>query len=59
MKNYWTACRETGDFIDCFKTYEDAVKAIEKYEDEDKAEDNYTEDFYDIVDDEHCSIIAE
>lgn len=49
MKNYWTACRETGDFIDCFKTYEDAVKA----------EGNYTENFYDIVDDEHCSIIAE
>lgn len=23
------------------------------------ADGNYTEDFYDIVDDEHCSIIAE
>lgn len=58
MKNYWTACKETGDFIEYFRTYEDAVKAIEKYEEKDKAEGNYTEDFYDIVDDEHCSIIA-
>lgn len=58
MKNYWTACKETGDFIEYFRTYEDAVKAIEKYEEKDKAEGNYTEDFYNIVDDEHCSIIA-
>lgn len=56
MKNFWTACRETGDLIDCFSTYEDAINAIEKYEEEDRADNDYIEDFYDVVNDDHCSV---
>jgi len=45
---YWTICRENGDPIDEFKTYQAAEKAIEKYEKEDKKDGSYVPRFYDI-----------
>lgn len=52
---YFTACRETGDFIDEFDTYEDCKNAILEYEAYDKDDDSYEPDFYDIVDEDHRS----
>lgn len=55
MKIY-TACRETGDFIEECKSIEEAIDTIKLYEFEDKANDEFVEGFYDIVDENHCSI---
>ena len=52
----FTADRETGTFIEEFATVEEARKAIKAYEDEDKAEGIFEEDFYDVVDEDHCTI---
>lgn len=51
-----TADRETGTIIETFKTREEAVEAIRGYEEDDKKEGTYSPGFYDIVDDDHCSI---
>lgn len=56
MKKIYTADRETGTFINEFSTIEDARDAIVAYEISDKAEGIYEEDFYAIVDEEHCTI---
>lgn len=56
MKKYYTADRETGTFIDEFDTYAEAEKAIEQYEKDDKKNGVFEPDFYDIVDEEHCTI---
>lgn len=56
MRKYYTACRETGDLIDCFSSYKEAQKAIEQYEEEDKRNGDYTEDFYDIEDEGHFTL---
>jgi hypothetical protein len=57
MKKIYTADRETGTFIDEFETVEDAKLAIMEYEATDKEYDDYKPDFYDIVDENHCSLI--
>lgn len=54
--NYNTADKETGTIIETFKTYEEAKAAIERYEQQDRVNDCFEEDFYDIVDDDHCTI---
>lgn len=56
MRKIYTADKETGTFIDSFETLEEAEKAIAKYEEDDKLNDIYEENFYDIVDENHCSI---
>lgn len=56
MKKIYTADRETGTFIEEFSTVEKARKAIESYEEKDKADGIYEENFYDIVDENHCTI---
>lgn len=53
---YWTADRETGTFIDCFDTIEEAKMAIKEYEAEDKANGDYSYDFYKVVDEDHCVV---
>lgn len=53
----YTADRETGTFIDEVFSIEEGKKRIADYEKKDKEDGTYTEDFYDIVDDEHCSIL--
>lgn len=57
MKKIYTADRETGTFIDEFETIEDAKAAIEEYEEYEKEEGVYEPDFYDIVDENHISLI--
>ena len=58
MKKYYTADKATGTIIDEFATYEEASQAIKGYEMLDLEHDCYEEDFYDIVDEEHCSVEA-
>jgi hypothetical protein len=55
MKIY-VADRETGTFIEECKTVEEARQLIAQYEETDKKEGTYEEDFYAIVDEEHCTI---
>lgn len=55
MKMY-TADRETGTFIEEVKTLKEGRDLIALYEEEDKREGTYTEDFYDIVDENHVSV---
>ena len=57
MKKIYTADRETGTFIDRFETVADAKAAINEYEESDKAEGTYEPDFYDIVDEDHVSLV--
>lgn len=49
---YWIQDREAGNKIDCFGTIEEAKSVLHRYESEDKADGIYTEDFYEIVDDD-------
>lgn len=55
-KMFYTANRETGTFIDEFETLEEAKKAIEEYEAQDKKDGVYEADFYEVEDENHCSI---
>lgn len=54
MKIY-TADKETGTFIDEFKTMTEALNAISEYEQQDRIDGSYSEGFYDVVDEEHLS----
>ncbi len=56
MKIY-TACKETGALIDEFNTIEEALKEIERYETIDKKDGVYESDFYDVVNEERCSLL--
>ena len=56
MKLY-VSDKETGTFIEEVKTIEEGKKLIEQYEETDKTDGTYTESFYDIVDEEHCSVL--
>lgn len=53
---FYTSDRETGTFIEAFDTYQEALDEIKKYEQEDKQNGEYEEDFYSIVDENHCEI---
>ena len=57
--SYYVSDKETGTFIEEVKTIEEGKELIVKYEEADKAEGTYEEDFYDIVDEEHCSVLYE
>ena len=52
----FTADRETGTFIDKVDSVYDGLKLIKFYEDRDMADETYEPNFYDIVDENHCSI---
>lgn len=52
----YTADRETGTFIDTIDSIEDGIERIKKYEESDKQEGTFEEDFYDIVDGNHCHV---
>ena len=56
MKKIYTADRETGTFIEECNSIEEAKELIAQYEEQDKINDVYEEDFYAIVDEEHCTI---
>ncbi len=53
----YTADRETGTFIDAVASVEEGKKLIAQYEQKDREEDTYEEDFYDIVDSSHSSVL--
>lgn len=52
----YVACRETGDFIEMVNSVNAGKNLINEYEEQDKENGVYTEDFYDIVDENHCSV---
>lgn len=56
MKIY-TADRETGTFIEECASVEDAISQIDVYEAKDEAEGVYEPNFYDVVDENHCSLL--
>lgn len=56
MKKIYTADRETGTFIEECKSIEEARELIAQYEEQDRINDVYSDDFYAIVDEEHCTI---
>lgn len=56
MKRLFTANRETGTFIEEVKTYAEGLALIAQYEADDKANGTYTADFYDVVDEDHCTV---
>lgn len=52
MKLY-TACRETGDFIEKVSSIQEGKELIKGYEEIDKNEGNYEDNFYAIVNENH------
>ena len=52
MKLY-TACRETGDFIEEVKSIQEGKELIKGYEEIDKNEGDYEGGFYTIVNENH------
>lgn len=57
MNKYFTADREAGNIIDEFNSIEEAKKAILAYEEEDREDGTYSEDFYDVVDEDRRSVL--
>lgn len=56
MKLY-VSDRETGTFIEEVESIDEGLKLIDQYEAIDQEEGNYSPNFYDIVDEEHSSVI--
>lgn len=52
----YVADRQTGTFIEEIATIDEGLKLIRQYEEADKAEGTYEEDFYSIVDEDHCTV---
>ena len=55
MKLY-VANRQAGDFIEEVKTVQEGLDLIWRYEAADKEDGTYEEDFYDLVDEDHCAV---
>ena len=55
-KRIYTADRETGTFIEECNSVQDALARIISYEEQDKLDGSYEEDFYDVVDENHCTL---
>ena len=55
MKIY-TACKQSGDFIEEVKNIEQGKKLIEKYEKEDKKDRIYEPDFYELENEKHHTL---
>ena len=54
---YFTCDRESGNIIESFQTLEKAKNAIIDYEKEDKKDECFTENFYDVVDENRNSLL--
>ncbi len=52
----WTANKATGMRIEPVASVEEGLKLINEYEEQDRAEGTYTEGWYDIVDENYCSV---
>lgn len=57
MGKLYVADRETGTFIDEVRTIDDGLLKIKEYEENDKSEGVYEPGFYDVVDEEHGSVL--
>jgi hypothetical protein len=58
-KKMYVADRQTGTFIDEIATIDEGLELIRQYEKADKAEGTYEEDFYEIVDENHCAVTVQ
>jgi hypothetical protein len=56
MKKYYTADRETGTFLEECRSISEGKEIIKLYEQEDKMNNCYEENFYCVVDEEHCTV---
>lgn len=52
----YVADRETGTFIESVNSIEEAHILISEYESSDKESGIYIDGFYDIVNEDHCTI---
>jgi len=57
MKKLYTADKTTGSFIDAVSSIEEGLKLIKEYEKADKEDGSFEADFYDIVDENHCTVM--
>lgn len=57
MVKLYTADKKIGTFIDRVPTVEEGLRLIDLYEKEDREWDQYEENFYDVVDENHCSVL--
>lgn len=57
MSKLYVADRETGTFIEEVDSIEQGEKMIAVFEWDDKWSGDYEPDFYDIVDENHCSVM--
>lgn len=53
----YTADKETGTLIEKVTSIEEGLKLIKEYEESDKQNGIYEDDFYDIVDENHRSVL--
>lgn len=56
MKKYIIRDREAGNKIASFDNYDEAAKELENYEAEDERNEEYTPDFYEIIEDNEFTI---
>jgi hypothetical protein len=56
MKIY-VSDKETGTFITEVESIDNGLKKIAEFEQIDKENDSYTPDFYDVVDENHSSLV--
>ena len=54
---FYVTDKETGTIIENVATIEEGKQLIHKFEESDKVEGIYEPDFYDVVDDDLCSVI--
>ena len=53
----YVADRETGSLIVEVADIEEGKRVIDIFEADDKKNDEFTENFYDVVDQDHCSVL--
>lgn len=56
MGKIYTADKEAGNIIEECKSIKDALQKIKEYEEEDKNNGCYKPNFYDVVNEENCSM---
>jgi len=49
MKIYKIICKENGNVIDTFQSYDEALDALSEYEYQDSKEGIFIENFYEII----------
>lgn len=53
----YTAARETGDFLEEVNNLNEGLEFIKAYEEEDRRDGTYTPNFYDVVNEDHESLL--